>query len=235
MDCFLIATGNEHKVREIRHILGNEYRYLTLRYFPDAPQTCEDATTFAGNAVKKAEHLAGWLAAHPERLQSIEEGRRLMSNPHIYILADDSGLEVDALEGAPGVYSARFAAEDPVWKAESIDVANNRKLVHLLREVPWEKRTARFRCVIVLTPVLAWVQRNHGPVQGTDNGFQTELFEGSCEGHIALEPRGTEGFGYDPLFIPEGYQESFGELGASIKNEMSHRGRALARLKARLD
>ena len=123
----------------------------------------------------------------------------------LLVLADDSGLEVDALQGSPGVYSARFAGPD------ADDPANNQKLLTELTDVPMEQRTARFRCVMVVA--------RSGVVLGE--------FEGSVEGRILEESRGTGGFGYDPLFVPEGHVQSFAELGPGIKNGLSHRARAM--------
>jgi XTP/dITP diphosphohydrolase len=138
MTTMLIATRNAHKVGEIQAILGAEFRCLTLKEFPGVPAVVEDAETFAGNATKKAVELAKWLArAINGQLSTIN-----------YVLADDSGLEVDALNGAPGVHSARFAALDK--NENSTDADNNAKLLRLLKDVQPEKRTARFRCVIAL-------------------------------------------------------------------------------------
>src|SRR5262249_52362438 len=149
------------------------------------------------------------------------------------VLADDSGLEVDALRGAPGVHSARFAATDSRTAANSLDSANNAKLRRLLKDVPWEKRTARFRCLIACTPLVRPEPRGSSPVCYADElELRTEIFDGACEGHIALAPAGTGGFGYDPLFIPVGFEKSFAELGEDIKNRLSHRAKALEKLKA---
>jgi XTP/dITP diphosphohydrolase len=139
------------------------------------------------------------------------------------VLADDSGLEVDALGGAPGVHSARFAALDSGKPGHLSDAANNAKLLLLLKEVPAGKRTARFRCVMAL----ARTDLKSG-------SSDLQLFEGVCEGRIGFEPRGQNGFGYDPLFGPDGFEESFAELGEEIKNRLSHRARALEKLKAAL-
>jgi len=124
------------------------------------------------------------------------------------VLADDSGLEVDALQGAPGVYSARYAGPD------ADDRANNDKLLTELLGVPMEKRTARFRCVMVVARA----------------GIALGEFEGSVEGKILEQAAGVGGFGYDPLFVPEGYTQSFAELGPGIKNGLSHRARAMEEL-----
>lgn len=215
----LIATRNRHKLGEIRAILGGGFQFLTLNDFPNAPKVVEDAPTFAGNATKKVVELAKWLAG--------SQPSTLNSQPS-FVLADDSGLEVDALDGAPGVHSARFAALDRSadrLSANSPDTDNNAKLLRLLKDVPPEKRTARFRCVIALVEV-------HSP-QSTVQSPQ--LFDGVCEGHIRFEPRGNNGFGYDPLFVPLGYEQSFAELGDKLKNKLSHRARALEKVKTFLN
>lgn len=212
---FLIATRNAHKIGEIRSILGEQCRYLTLDDLLDAPKVIEDADTFAGNATKKAVELARWLSPS----SAITFG----SSP-VHVLADDSGLEVDALNGAPGVHSARFAARETGHSGNSADADNNAKLLRLLEDVPLEKRTARFRCVIaVVTAATPSIP-----------GGEPKLFEGACEGRILFAPRGRGGFGYDPLFVPLGFQQTFAELGKDVKNRLSHRARALQRLKAAL-
>ena len=227
MTTLLLATRNHHKVQEIRSILGQAFGYLTLSDFPNVPKIIEDAGSFAGNATKKAVRLAKYLA-----LSRITHH----ASPISFVLADDSGLEVDALGGAPGVHSARFAALDKAeTEANSSDSENNAKLLRLLKEVPAEKRTARFRCLLALTPILPVAQEPASPACGLDAyEFQTELFEGTCEGWIGFDPRGEGGFGYDPLFVPNWHRETFAELGATIKNELSHRAKALELLKQRL-
>jgi XTP/dITP diphosphohydrolase len=227
MVTLLIATRNAHKVGEIRAILGEGFHYLTLRDFADAPPVMEDAPTFAGNATKKSVELAQWLARQPAAVD------RLPAD--FFVLADDSGLEVDALRGAPGVRSARFAAGDAAQSGNCPDADNNAKLLRLLRDVPAAPRTARFRCVIALTPVLKSCGENALPVCAVnEHEFRAELFEGACEGHIAFAPSGSGGFGYDPLFIPTGQAESFAGLGETVKNQLSHRAQALAKLRLRL-
>ena len=180
----LISTRNPHKLREIMAILdGAGVELVSLERFPDAPDVIEDRNTLEGNAAKKAEELY-----------------RLTGLP---TMSDDTGLEVDALGGAPGVRSARYAGEDA-------DAAANRAL--LLDQLDGaDNRRARFRTVIALA---------------TDTG--TRFFEGVCEGDILREERGHGGFGYDPLFQPDGHAESFAEMAADTKNAISHRGRALA-------
>ncbi|HEY1787246.1 MAG TPA: non-canonical purine NTP pyrophosphatase [Verrucomicrobiae bacterium] len=218
MTTILIATRNAHKVSEIRAILGERFKYSTLTDFPQAPKVIEDANTFAGNATKKAVELAKWLTV-----------RNTRPAPD-FVLADDSGLEVDALNGAPGVFSARFASMEGT--ENSPDADNNAKLLRLLKDEPLEKRTARFRCVIAITPVPSKEAENASPVCYADESeLQTQLFDGTCEGRIIHEPRGTNGFGYDPLFVPDGFDETFADLGDDVKNRLSHRARALEKLK----
>jgi len=205
----VIATRNEHKVDEIQTILGDAFECQTLRDFPGAPEVVEDAATFAGNAIKKAVTLARWLYANHNNSKLPD-----------YVLADDSGLEVDALKGAPGVHSARFAALDSGSGGNSPTSENNAKLLSLLRDVPRGARSARFRCVIALMPVVP-------------GETCAETFEGVCEGRIEASPRGPGGFGYDPLFTPVGYEQTFGELSVATKNALSHRSKALAALSNR--
>ncbi len=226
MTTLIIATRNRHKVGEIRAILGEGFRVLTLDDFPGAPAVVEDAPTFAGNATKKAVELARWISARaPGGAQPGESS---------FVLADDSGLEVDALGGAPGVHSARFAALDAKSAGNSSDADNSAKLLRLLADVPVEKRTARFRCVLALTPVAPAGADNASPVCAADEfELSTETFDGTCEGRIGFAPQGSGGFGYDPLFIPEGGTATFAELGEEIKNQSSHRAQALAKLHAR--
>lgn len=154
------------------------------------PAVDESAGTFEGNARLKAEAL---LAALP---------------PDGWVLADDSGLEVDALEGAPGVYSSRYAGP------EASDRENLEKLLTVLRGVPAERRTARFRCVLVL--------KNRDGAE--------HVFDGTCEGRLLNGASGDQGFGYDPAFLPEGYDETFGQLGEAVKARLSHRARAFQQL-----
>jgi XTP/dITP diphosphohydrolase len=223
MTTLIIATRNTHKVEEIRAILGPEHRYLTLRDFPGAPAVVEDAETFAGNATKKAVELAHWLRT---TAASIE--------PPAWVLADDSGLEVDALHGAPGAHSARFAALDTGAAGNSSDSENNAKLLRLLRNLPEQQFTARFRCVLALTPLMPSAARSASPVCTADQlELATEIFDGACEGRVQLTPSGAKGFGYDPLFVPDGFDRSFAELGEDVKNRLSHRAKALEKLRGR--
>jgi len=186
----LVATHNSHKTEEIRVILADHFDNITdLRTQKDHPAPEESGTTFEANA----------------RIKALDASKRFPSDT---ILADDSGLEVDALNDFPGVHSARYAGPN------ATDRDNRLKLLKALEGVT--ERGARFRCVIVLAKA--------GEVQAT--------FEGACEGHIAEEQTGQSGFGYDTLFVPEGYYESFGLLRGEIKNTISHRAEALEKLKA---
>ena len=203
MSKLVLATRNAHKVEELRLLLGDEFKVQDLGEFPSAPVLPESANSFAGNATLKALTLAQWIGASLE-----------LAGTAKYVVADDSGLEVDALDGAPGVHSARYASLDD---NNSSDVDNNTRLLRELKGVPPQKRVSRFVCQIALTKIV-----------GRDDTPETHLFEGVCEGHIAEAARGDQGFGYDPLFIPDGYEQTFAELGAEIKNELSHRAKALA-------
>ena len=232
MTTLLIATRNAHKVGEIRAILGSQFQFLTLNDFPNAPKVVEDADTFAGNAAKKAVELAKWLV-EKHRTSNIEHRT---SN---FVLADDSGLEVNALNGAPGVHSARFAALDRSADGGSSagntpDADNNAKLLRLLKDVPPEKRTARFHCVIALVGVPEEKIESASPVCYADE-FEPQTFDGVCEGRLIFEPCGKNGFGYDPLFVPDGFEQTFAELGDEVKNRISHRSKALEKLKQSFD
>lgn len=185
----LVSTRNAHKVGEIRAILGTSFEVSDLSVLPDMPEVDETGTTFEENATLKA--VAASL---------LFEG---------WVIADDSGLEVDALSGAPGVYSARYAGP------EAKDTDNNALLLKNLDALPDAPRTARFRCVIVLARA----------------GRKLAAFSGAVEGIIISDNRGQGGFGYDPLFIPEGYTETFGQLPAEVKNQLSHRAQALGKLR----
>ncbi len=232
MVTLLIATRNAHKVSEIRAILGDGFRYLALNDLADPPEVLEDAGTFDGNATKKAVGLAKWLAEEQRLEPKIPGLRPGRQGDQFYVLADDSGLEVDALGSAPGVHSARFAALDTGKPGNSATEENNAKLLRLLKDIPPEKRTARFRCVVALTPVLRAASQSASPVCYAEEAeLQTELFEGTCEGRIGEAPHGHGGFGYDPLFTPIGHEQTFAELGEELKNRLSHRAKALAKLR----
>ena len=230
MKTILIATRNPHKVDEIRAILGDAFQFLTLNDFPGAPAVIEDAPTFDGNAAKKAVELAKWLMAKHSTVN-------IQHPTPNFVLADDSGLEVDALDGAPGVHSARFASPDRSAHGSSAsstgnspDADNNAKLLRLLQDFPPGKRKARFRCVLALVPVPEPKATGASPVCYADE-FEAQTFDGACEGRIGFAPRGKNGFGYDPLFTPVGFDQTFAELGENMKNQLSHRGKALEKLK----
>jgi XTP/dITP diphosphohydrolase len=266
MTTLVVATRNHHKAQEIQAILGAGFRCLTLDEFPGAPTVVEDAPTFEGNAAKKALALAEWLLG----MRNAERGMRIDGTS--FVLADDSGLEVDALGGKPGVHSARFAALDSPAAAagNSPDAANNAKLVRLLRDVPEPKRAARFRCVLALVPLAPPHEpERRSPTRRVDDagleasrvgdrrsdllagsGVQSanlvsanshpspltpHLFSGTCEGRITLYASGSGGFGYDPHFVPDGFAQSFAELGDDAKNRISHRARALHELRKWFD
>lgn len=201
----LIASRNAHKAEEIATILGDGFAILSMAAFPDAPPVIENGDSFAANATKKSREIAAWL-----KKQAL--GQALPD----FVLADDSGLEVDALGGAPGIHSARYASDEKQGNATDAD--NNAKLLREMADVPEAERGAQFRCVLALTPL--------------GQTFRTELFEGICRGRISQSEAGGGGFGYDPLFIPDGFTQSFAELGSAIKNTLSHRAKALANLAA---
>lgn len=211
MKTLVIATRNAHKAREIQTYLGERFRYLTLRELSGAPPIDETATTFAENARLKSEGVACWLLLKrgTDRTQAW------------WVLADDSGLEVDALHGDPGVRSARFAASEVQVSNNAPDGANNEKLLRLLADVPEDERTGRFRCALSLTEI--------------GSGLPSQVFEGVCEGRIIAAPRGTNGFGYDPLFVPDGFSTTFAELSSAEKSVISHRAKALEGLRAWAD
>jgi XTP/dITP diphosphohydrolase len=186
----LLATRNAHKTREFAAILGEGFEITDLCRATDVPEIEETGSSFAENAILKA--------------SGASQDRQGL------VVADDSGLEVDALDGAPGIYSARYAGET------ASDQDNVEKLLQQLVRQPEAKRTARFRCVIALA--------HRGKLLGT--------FEGIAEGIIVDPPRGRDGFGYDPVFLPAGFDQTFAELPAEIKNQISHRTRAVRELAA---
>lgn len=185
----VLATRNRDKVREIRQALEDlDINILSLLDFPEIPEIVEDGRSFEENALKKARAVAQFTG--------------------LPALADDSGLEVDYLGGAPGVLSSRFAGEKATYED------NNLRLLGLLKGVPQEKRRARFRCVLALV-----------------DGDSTQVVEGRCEGFITEEPKGEGGFGYDPIFYSPELGKTFAEVGSDLKNKVSHRGRALRKMK----
>ena len=188
----LVGTTNTGKFAEVEDYLRRlPVKTIPLQSLESWPTIIEDGATFEENALKKA---------------------RVLAEHSGYItLADDSGLEVDALNGAPGIYSARYAGE------EANDARNNQKLLHELRHLPEEKRTARFVCVLALC-----APKSHG--------LREVTVRESCEGRIAAAPRGQQGFGYDPLFFYPSFGKTFGEIDRETKATVSHRGKALKKL-----
>lgn len=188
-----LASGNSHKLRELNELLAQRELRVSLdsaKALGGMPDVEENGETFEANARIKAEALRPML----------ESGQ--------WVLADDSGLEVDALDGAPGVLSARYAG------VHGNDSGNTEKLLSELSLLDGSMRRARFRCSLVL-------MREDG---------EAHVFDGRCEGVIAREKAGIHGFGYDPVFIPEGYRNTFSELGDAVKSAISHRARAMAKL-----
>ncbi|MCM1078117.1 MAG: non-canonical purine NTP diphosphatase [Bacteroidales bacterium] len=193
----VFATNNENKLSEVRSILGNRFEVRSLKEVGCTAELPETHSTLEENAMEKARYVKQYYGFD--------------------CFADDTGLEVDALGGEPGVYSARYANipdeeySDPLAGEDHDSEANMRKLLHKLEGK--EDRTARFRTSIALI------------YQGSEY-----LFDGIVNGSILTEKQGTEGFGYDPVFMPEGYDKSFAELGADIKNKISHRALATEKL-----
>jgi len=185
-----LATGNQHKIEEMEKILADtDIEILSKNDIETMPEVIEDQDTFTGNSLKKAREIAEYIG---------------MST-----IADDSGLVVKALNGQPGVYSARFAGEN------ATDQENNQKLLKLLKDTPLAEREAYFICAMAF-------------VSGDGQEYTVT---GKCHGYITFEPQGEEGFGYDPLFIPNGYEKSFAQLGSGVKNKISHRAKALDKMK----
>jgi len=191
----IVATRNVHKSNEFQRILGPDFAVYDLSEHPEIPETVERGKTFEENAVLKATGASKELSG--------------------LIIADDSGLEVDALGGAPGIYSARYASQN------ASDRQNIDKLLSELARTSarQEQRSARFRCVLALA----------------ESGRILGVFEGVVAGTIIELPRGRNGFGYDPIFLPKGLDQTFGELAAAEKDRLSHRALALEELRAFLD
>jgi XTP/dITP diphosphohydrolase len=188
----VIATQNKGKISEFKQMFGEKgWEVRSLLDYPELPDIEEDGETFAENAAKKAETLA----KHLDRL----------------VIADDSGLVIDALDGRPGVYSARYAGES------KDDAANTEKVLKELVDVPSEDRTARFVCLIAVAK---------------PNG-QTRFYEGTCDGYIATEASGSNGFGYDPIFYVPELSKTMAQLTAQEKNNISHRANAIKELLSR--
>lgn len=179
----IVATRNAHKTAEIRAMIGDRFEVLNSNDFPETPVIEETGTTFLENARLKAEGIS-----------AVVDG---------WVLSDDSGLEVDALGGAPGVWSSSYGGE------EGNHARNNARLVTEMEGQ--SNRSARFRCTMVLAK----------------NGREVAHFSGAVEGTLLEAPEGTGGFGYDPLFVPDGHERSFAALGDEVKNALSHRARAL--------
>jgi len=190
----VLASNNKGKLRELGELLADHHIQVLPQGEFDIPEAVEDGLSFVENAIKKARNAA--------------------QHSGLPAIADDSGLEVDALNGAPGIYSARYAGDGG-------DAANNAKLLEALADVPDEKRTARFQCVMV------YMRHAQDPTP--------VICQGTWEGLILREPQGDNGFGYDPLFFVPGQDASAAELPAEIKNSLSHRGQALRALVAVLD
>ena len=192
MHQLLLATRNAHKTREFVEILGDEFEVRDLADAVELPVVEETGLTFESNAILKA----------------VEASKHFQG----FVVADDSGLEVDALDGAPGIHSARYAGD------YATDAANVAKLLGKLAECDPGLRSARFRCSLALA-------------QG---GKNLEIFDGAVEGTIVGAPRGRAGFGYDPVFQPRGFDQTFGELSSAEKNRISHRARAIRSLRVAL-
>ena len=208
----VFATNNKNKLKEIREILGDSVEVLSLKDISCDVDIPETGATLEENALQKAQYI--------------------YDHYHMNVFADDTGLEVEALNGAPGIYSARYASMETIETSQSSNASstssasNPRPASHdseanmarLLRELENESnRKARFRTVIAL-------------IMEEEGKPKTVLFEGIVEGEIIRERRGGEGFGYDPIFQPTGYDKTFAELGLSIKNTISHRARAVNKL-----
>lgn len=191
----LIATTNKGKIKEISHILGDSIKALSLN---DVPGLCELDVEENGKSFKENAFIKAMAYAQ---------------NSGFVSLADDSGLEVEALNGEPGVKSARYAG------IGAGDDAIVNKLLMEMKNIPSEKRRARFVCEICVSDPIS-----------KENIFS----RGECAGHIAFEPKGKNGFGYDPVFIPEGYKETMAQLSPDLKNSISHRAKALRALKEKL-
>lgn len=188
MNKIVLGSRNKHKIKELRDTLVPLGIELKSSFdFPELDEVIEDKPTLEGNAVKKACYF--------------------FEETGLPALSDDTGLEVDVLEGRPGVYSARYAGKDATYQD------NTDKLLDELAGVDMKDRGAQFRTIVALV---------------TDT--ETHTFEGICRGRILKEERGHQGFGYDPVFLPEGYDKTFAELDSRIKNEISHRGKAIQKL-----
>jgi XTP/dITP diphosphohydrolase len=198
MSKIVLATGNQGKVKELAHLLAEQSIEIVPQSEFDVSEVAETGTTFVENAIIKARHAA-----------------KITGLPAI---ADDSGLEVDALNGAPGVYSARYAAD--ITEGEVTDDDNTNKLLNALANTPDELRTARFHCVLV------YMKHENDPTP--------LICHGIWEGTISKSKQGEQGFGYDPVFWQNDLQMSSAQLSREVKNKLSHRGQALAKLVEKL-
>src|SRR5260370_2542638 len=201
----VLASRNPHKIREFRDLLGEDFNLIDLIQFPEIQMPKETGSTFAENAIEKAIAVSQRLVGTSRC--DVRPAQRAIPT---FVIADDSGLEVEALDGAPGIYSARYAGKN------ASDKENVEKLLSELRvrNVAADKRLARFRCVIALA--------QDGKTLGT--------FEGAVEGQIVDPPRGSDGFGYDPIFKPNRFEQTFAEMSPELKNKISHRPKAIASL-----
>lgn len=186
----IVATRNRDKLKEIKTLLKDlPLKVISLNNFSSAPEVRENGRTLESNAIKKAVQISRFLKT--------------------LAVADDSGLEIEALGNKPGVYSARFSGKGATYKS------NNEKVLRLLQDIPLSKRKACFRCVIAVA----------------DKGKLIGAAEGKIKGRITQRPLGNTGFGYDPIFIPNGYKKTFAQLGINRKNKISHRSKALVKAK----
>lgn len=189
MPSIVLASRNRKKTQEVSEILAPlGFTIISVTQFPDVPEVDEDGSTFAENAAKKAREVALHL--------------------NQWVIGEDSGLTVDALNGAPGIYSARFSGED------ATDERNNQKLIHELLNVPDDKRGAGYVCSVALADPTGQIR---------------VACEGTCRGRILHQPSGAGGFGYDPYFLVPEYHRSFGQLSAVVKHRISHRAKAFAK------
>jgi XTP/dITP diphosphohydrolase len=190
----LIGSGNRDKARELAVLLeGLPWEVKSLKGFPEVPEPEEDGETYEENAVLKARYYSAQFG--------------------VACVSDDSGLSVDALDGGPGVYSARYAGPEVNYQM------NNDKLLDALDGLAWHERTARFVCCAAFVAP----------------GGEPHVEVGTVEGHIAVESFGSNGFGYDPLFVPEGSEETFAEMAAEAKHRVSHRGEAFRKIRVYLE
>jgi XTP/dITP diphosphohydrolase len=202
----VLATNNKHKIEEIKNILSDpKFEILTLNEFPDFPRVEETGKTLEENAILKAEAVYRFASLTTSQVTT-RTGARLGK---LIVLADDSGLEVDALNGAPGVFSSRFAGDQCSYKD------NNVKLLSLMENIPWEKRGATFVCVVAIAKDLEDIQTVRGEVRGI----------------ITYKEEGEKGFGYDPVFYLPELGKTFAQLSFVEKNKRSHRAKAFQKAK----